>query len=71
MDRDREGMPGPVLPFLLRFKRPQPACDLEYYYDEAQRLNLVSRDDGIVAFMATARGRRALKTTARGSPPED
>ena len=71
MERDGEATPGPVLPLLLRFKLPQRACDLEYYYDEAQRLNLVSGVDGVVALMATAQGRCALKTVGRVGTPED
>lgn len=47
-------------PLLLGFMRPQPAPNIAYRYDEAQRLNLTSDGTPIVA----AGGRALLKTQA-------
>jgi hypothetical protein len=49
-------------PLLLNFVRPQPASDLEYRYDEGQRLNITAQDG--VPIVAVAGGKARLKTHA-------
>jgi len=57
----------PQRPLLLNFVRPQPADDLDYSYDSAQRLNVTVKDG--VPVVATALGRAKLKSV--GEVAED
>jgi hypothetical protein len=60
MDQHGQGERRARRPLLLTFARQQPADDLDYCYDPAQRLNITVRDG--LAVVATARGRARLKT---------
>jgi hypothetical protein len=49
-------------PLLLNFVQLQPANDLNYCYDEAQRLNVITTSG--VPVVAAAGGKAMLKTQA-------
>ena len=60
MDRHDQWAQSTRQPLLLNFVRAQPTADLNYRYDETQRLNVTVVDG--VPVVATASGRAHLKT---------
>lgn len=62
MKQDHGTTLEPGLPLLLRFRRPQPSYDFTFCYDDEQCVNLLTGDDHGLPVVATAYGRRALKT---------
>jgi hypothetical protein len=60
MDRHDQWAQSTRQPLLLNFVRAQPTADLNYRYDETQRLNVTVVDG--VPVVATVGGRALLKT---------
>lgn len=60
MDRHGQRTFSTGQPFLLNFIRPQRIPNLEYHYDDHQRLNVTASEG--VPVVATVSGRALLKT---------